>query len=376
MSGKATDQQVTDALYTTGGNVTAASRKLGINRRTLQRRLERNPDLMPTAFPVLPEGHDLTGVSSHVQVVDPVTGKITTQWIKTKTGKAQEALAKEEATEAFLDALPRVKAVPGPKAQLQDDLLNLHVLTDYHLAMLAWAEETGEAWDLSIAEDLLLKMFAYGIKNSPKAKVGVLCQLGDFTHYDSFEAITPKSRHLLDSDTRPQKMVRVGLRSLRAAIKMMLKKYEHVHVLMAEGNHDIMSSAWLREAFNIFYEDEPRVTVDTRPDPYYAYEWGKTLLLFHHGHMRGVKNIDHVFVSKFKEEFGRSRNVYAHMGHLHHKHEIESALMDVIQHPTIAAHDAYSTRHGYCSRRRAPVITYHREFGDVGSITITPEMLV
>jgi len=304
-----------------------------------------------------------------------MTGEQRSQWVKTRQTKEAAQEAADEAREAFMDSLPRAAAVPGPRSVGYDDLLNLHILTDYHLAMLAWGEETGQPWDISIAEDLLVRMFKYALKRAPRAKVGVLCQLGDFTHYDSFEAITPTSRNLLDSDTRPQKMVRVGLRVLRKVIEMMLRRYETVHVIMAEGNHDIMSSAWLREAFNIFYENEPRVSVDTRPDPYYSYEWGKTLLLFHHGHLRGPKNIDHVFVAKFKEQFGRSDHVYAHLGHLHHKYEIESPLMDIIQHPTIAANDAYATRHGYVSRRRAPVVTYHREFGEVGDITITPEML-
>ena len=56
----------------------------------------------------------------------------------------------------------------------------------------------------------------------------------------------------------------------------------------------ITSSVWLRELCDAMYEDEPRVTVDARPDPYYCYEWGKQLLLFHHGHKRKVANIDTV----------------------------------------------------------------------------------
>lgn len=371
---KHTDEQITKALHDTAGNITKAAKALGLDRRNLQKRLKKNPDLKPGVFSALPEGHEVYGVSTLVEVKDPLTGESRSQWIKTRQTKQDAAKSDQEVLEAFLEKLPRKPAVKAPAPGVED-LLNLHILTDYHLAMLAWAEEAGEPWDLSIAEDLLVSMFEYGLKKAPKAKVGILGQLGDFTHYDSFESITPTSKHLLDSDTRPQKMVRVGIRVLRRVIDMMLKKYEVVHVLMAEGNHDIMSSAWLREAFAVLYEGEPRVTVDTSASPYYAYEWGQTLLLFHHGHMRKVKDIDHVFVAKFREEFGRTTKAYAHMGHLHHKHEVESGLMDVIQHPTIAAADAYATRHGWVSRRRAPIITYHRQFGDVGSITITPEML-
>ena len=49
---------------------------------------------------------------------------------------------------------------------------------------------------------------------------------------------------------------------------MLLQKHERVVLIMAEGNHDMASSAWLREVFSTFYESEPRITVDTSPYPY------------------------------------------------------------------------------------------------------------
>ena len=178
----------------------------------------------------------------------------------------------------------------------------------------------------------------------------------------------------MDADTRYQKIVRVAIRCVRAVITKLLTKHKRVHVLMAEGNHDTASSIWLREWLAAVFEDEPRVSVDSSPDPYYCYEHGKTALFFHHGHKRKISDIAPVFAAKFRDTFGRTKHAYAHMGHLHHVDVKESPLMIVEQHRTLAAPDAYASRGGWISGRDAKVITYSKAHGEVGRVTISPAM--
>jgi hypothetical protein len=249
------------------------------------------------------------------------------------------------------------------------------VVTDFHLGMLSWREETGADWDTRIAEDMLVGWFAAAIKQAPDSEMAVLAQLGDFLHWDGLDAVTPASKHLLDADTRFQKLVRVAIRALRRVVGLLLAKHAKVHLVMAEGNHDPASSIWLREWFSVLFENEPRVTVDLSPDPYYCVEWGKTALFFHHGHKRKPGNVDTVFAAKFREVFGRTLFNYAHMGHMHHIDQRETNLMVVEQHRTLAAPDAYAARGGWISGRDAQVITYHREFGEVGRLRVSDKML-
>jgi hypothetical protein len=79
--------------------------------------------------------------------------------------------------------------------------------------------------------------------------------------------------------------------------------------------------------------------------------------------------------AKFREIFGRTKHAFAHMGHYHHRKENETPLMVVRQHRTLAASDAYASRGGYVSGRDAQVITYHRERGEVGTVTVSPDMV-
>jgi hypothetical protein len=319
----------------------------------------------------LPLGQKLRGTST---LIDKRTGETVLQWVKSNEDAEVQAAILDAARGAFASKLPREKARAAPKATLAE-LLNCYVVTDYHLGMLAWGEETGADWDTTIAEDMLVAWFAAAIAQAPDAEIGVFAQLGDFLHWDGMDAVTPASKHLLDADTRFQKLVRVAIRVIRRVINMLLAKHQRVHVLAAEGNHDPASSIWLREWLAAVYECEPRVTVDVSPDPYYGVEHGDTLLLFHHGHKRKPGNIDSVFVSKFREEFGRTKYAYAHMGHMHHIDVKETNLMIVEQHRTLAAPDAYASRGGWVSGRDAQVITYHKKFGEVGRVRISSKML-
>jgi hypothetical protein len=47
----------------------------------------------------------------------------------------------------------------------------------------------------------------------------------------------------------------------------------------------------------------------------------------------------------------------------------------VIQHPTLAARDAYASRGGWVAERSVSSITYSDKFGQVARNIITPEML-
>lgn len=376
------------------GNLDALAERLGISYRAMLRRRRRVEARLGVTLPSPGSAADAEralmarkGVAPEFDMTHPVApgfvvkgtstlygpeGQIL-QWVKTDQDRERMHAAMLAAVEAMAERIPREKPRPAPK-HTSDDLLNCYVITDYHIGALSWPEETGQAWDTDIAENMLVEWFAAAIAQSPASGTAVFAQLGDWLHWDGMDAVTPTSKHLLDSDTRFQRIVRVAIRVSRRIIGMMLAKHERVHVIMAEGNHDPASSVWLRELMAALYENEPRVTVDVSPDPYYCVEHGATALFFHHGHKRGVKHIDTVFAAKFREVFGRTRYAYAHMGHLHHVDVKETNLMVVEQHQTLAARDAYASRGGWMSDRSAQVITYHRELGEVGRVRIAAAM--
>lgn len=319
----------------------------------------------------VPDGFKVKGVSTLYNKEGQVAG----QWVKSTEDKERQFQLMMETVAGMCEKLPRVRPIAAPSSALQNtDLLNLYLITDHHLGMLAWGEEAGDDWNLEIAEKLLVDWFRAAISQAPSAERVVFANLGDLLHFDGMMPVTPASRHVLDADSRFALVVRSAIRVIRNCIDMLLAKHSQVHVIMAEGNHDESSSVWLREMLAALYEKEPRITVDRSPDPYYCVEHGETSLFFHHGHKARIAQLPQIFAAKFRDVFGRTRFSYGHCGHLHHAKVDESNLMVMEQHRTLAAKDAYASRGGWLSGRDAKVITYHRAFGKVGEIVISPEM--
>lgn len=346
----------TTSIYDGSGN---------LKRQSVRQQPERGEAFEP------PATHTIRGVSALVDA----EGRTIQRWIKTREDDEARLAAMQAAMEAFKAEMPRAEPAGVSPSDTRDDLLNLFVITDLHLGMLAWREEAGADWDLHIAEQLIMDWFAAAIEMAPAASTAVLAQIGDLLHHDGYESKTPNSGHVLDADSRLQKIIRVAIRCLRRIVRMLLEKHKQVHVIMADANHDPASEAWLREMFAAFYEDDPRVSVDSTAGTYYAYEHGDVSLYFHHGHKRGLTDVDSVFAGRFREMYGRTRFSYAHLGHLHSDALKATNLMKVERHETLAAADAYAANGGWLSGRSAKVITYHAKYGEASRIILTPEMV-
>jgi hypothetical protein len=281
------------------GSITAAADALGIKRPTFQSRV--NEARRRKA------GMIVTGRST---LTDLRTGEPVMEWVKESLDRQKAAEAQRLAYAALASKLPRIAPTAPPRAS-EGQLATVYTLTDCHVGMLAWRREGGEDWDLNIAEETLLGCFGHMIDTSPASELGIVNQLGDFLHFDGLEAATPTSHHLLDADGRFDKVVQVAIRILRRVVDLALAKHSRVHVILAEGNHDIASSVWLRQMFAALYENEPRVTVDDSPLPYYALEWGKTLLAFHHGHLKKNDQLPLLFAAQFAESGGGRQSATA-----------------------------------------------------------------
>lgn len=302
-------------------------------------------------------------------------GKIKLQWVKSQLDTEKWEQIKSAIMAALADDIPRIPPSKAPKPG-DAELLTVYTLTDSHVGMLAWDRETRSGnWDLSIAERVLTQCFERMIAASPPAAVGFVNQLGDFLHQDGLAAITPTSGHNLDSDGRFQKIVEVAVRVLRRVVQMALSKHDRVILGIFEGNHDIVSSIWLRTLFAALFENEPRVVVIDAVLPYSVYRHGETLLGFHHGHMAKNASLPLLVAAQFPKEWGATTKRYIHTGHRHHVEVKEHSGITVHQHPTLAARDAYAARGGWVAERQVTAITYHSKWGQVRTDTIVPEML-
>lgn len=371
---KITDEQLQEELNAGMKNIDIA-RKYGISDRVIRIRkaklAKKGVGHGRDVSHLVPDGYKIKGTSS---LVDEF-GNTKLQWVKTDTDAERQVELMKAVIEGMKSEITPVAPVKAARAKRDDKLLNLYTVSDFHLGMLAWADESGDDWDMKIAEDLFSRWFDAAFQKAPDAGTGVINLLGDLAHFDSLDAVTPASGHVLDADTRYQKLVRYMIRMVRRVVDMALVKHKTVRLLIVQGNHDESGMIWLAEMFSTLYDNEPRVFVDTSPDVYKMVQHGKTTLFFHHGHKARFDAIEPVMIAKFRKAFGESVYSYAHVGHLHHQKIVESRNMIVEQHRTLAAKDAYASRGGWMSGRSANVITYSAEYGEVARLTISPEML-
>lgn len=355
------------------GSIRKAANETGIPRQTIGDRVAA------AARHGIAPGHTEAGTApgftlKYLKVHRDADGMVKQTW-ECQTPDAQNLLqARQDAIEALRASVPRAAPVAAP-ALYNADLCNLFTFTDFHLGMLAWHREGGQDWDLKIAESVLRGAMAAMVRQSPAAHTAVVNVQGDFLHCDGLTPVTPGHGHVLDADSRFPKVRQSAIRLIRELVTMALETHQQVHLILAEGNHDQDSMGWLADSFTVLYEEEPRVTVNDSALPFYVVEWGETMLGVHHGHKVKNEALPLLFAAQFPEAWGRTRKREIHCGHRHHRDEKEYNGAVVIQHPTLAARDAYAARGGWIADRAAQAITYHRKYGQVGRVSVCPEML-
>lgn len=282
-------------------------------------------------------------------------------WLKTRERKDVDAL--KATLDEISSGLKPFKRV-SPPSGVDDELIVVYTITDYHIGAYSWAPETGADWDVDIAEAVLMGAVSDMMEGSPDSREAVFCQLGDFLHWDGLVAVTPTAKNVLDADTRYPLLVKLAIKCCLRAVEMLLHKHEIVHVKMCEGNHDLAGSVWLQQLMVVMFQDNPRVRVDDSSFPYYYHVFGENFIGWHHGHLSKIRQMPAKFWSEFGAIMGPCKYRYLHTGHLHTKEVIEAAGVVVERHPTLNARDAHGARGFDQTIRAAQTITYQIQGGE------------
>jgi hypothetical protein len=362
-----------DVVTSVNGSRTEAGKILNLDRRTVGERMKL------AAKRGFAPGHTMAGTApgynlKYLKVHRDADGMIKQTWECQEPDKVLALELFEAAVNGIVSRIEPAKPTPLPKVAL-GDLLTQYCFTDYHINMLAWSKEGGADWNIEIAKETAIKAMNYLVAGSPASGTGVVLIQGDWQHYDSLDPVTPTSRHVVDGSGRPAQGIDASMEVIELLVTLALLKHEQVILQICEGNHDLYTSMILRKMFSRLYRDEPRVLVPDEETPYYAIEFGKTALFYHHGHKKSWSQLPLTFADKFSEIWGRTKFRYGNTGHYHHEKREEFSGIKMLQHPTMAANDAHGSRGGYSSMREMSAITFHRNFGRSSELIVNPDML-
>ena len=308
------------------------------------------------------EGQIIAGVSTCTDA----EGNIKQQWIKTAKEKEEIAKALKLAAKAIIEPVRGLApSVPAPTSRLNKELLAVYPIAEPHMGMYAWGEESGNDYDVDIAETLLVNSMRELVDSAPNTEDCLIANLADYFHTDTAENKTRQSGNVLDVDTRWGKIFQVGVRAKREVINLALKKHKRVVVRSGRGNHDDESIFCLMMMMKAYFENEPRVTIELPINPFSYHVYGRNLIGLHHGNIKSDK-LPLVMATDKPEEWGASLYRLFLTGHIHHKTVKEHPGCTVESFRSIAAKDSWHNGAGYRARRSMECIILDADGGEYG----------
>ena len=205
-------------------------------------------------------------------------------------------------------------------------------ISDLHLGSLCWEKETGNNYDLKIAEKIFREAINHKIKELKRFPVEkILFPLGnDFYHFDNFENTTTGGTPQ-DSDSRFPKMFQKGVELIIWAIDK-LKEIAPVETVVVSGNHGRTAEQALGCVISAYFHNDKNVTVDDSFLPRKYRRYGKTLLGYLHGDSVKMDKLPLLMATEAKKWWGETKYRYITLGHYHQsktQDEISGVLISI-----------------------------------------------
>lgn len=303
--------------------------------------------------------------------------------LKLRTNVRSARVILDEMFEGAAEYAPNY--VPFERTAQQTDgtgrLLEI-AIPDLHVGKLAWAPESGENYDIKIAEavfNLALEDLVSRAICNPDAQIGrIVLPLGnDLLNIDTPENMTTSGTPQ-DSDSRYHKIFLSTCRMLRGAIDR-LTQVADVDIVMVPGNHDRLAVFHVGEVLAAWYRNNEQVQVFNEPKVRKYYRFGAHLFMYTHGDQEKTADLPMIMARERKQDWAETEFRWVKLGHLHQKKVLTQ--VDIQEHfgvqiqrcPSLCATDEYHFSRGYVGNmRRAEAHIYHPTKGLENFLTFYP----
>lgn len=350
------------------GNSTLYNGSGGVDQQWVKS--ERDSDDPPQFQPV-PENFMIKKISTLLDA----QGKVRAQWLQAPKNEQAQWDQFWEACENSVKSYKGLSAPVKAPSSTDADTWTVYPLGDPHIGMLSWAKETGQDFDLQIAEEDLVRAIDLLVARAPASKTAVLANVGDFFHAEDDKQLTPTGGNKLDCDTRSSKITEVGFRIMRNLIDRLLAKHDFVHVVNVPGNHDPRLSRMLAVWLRAVYEKESRVSIVDNRNPYIYLKHGRNLLGFAHGDGAKPGDLPSIMAYDQPEYWGATDFRVWFTGHIHHQTRKEFPGCIIESFRTLAPRDYWHAWKGYRSGQSLSAITIHSEYGEISRSTVDIKMV-
>lgn len=354
--------------YWEAGTASGAARILGINEATVRKGIKRAKTKATLAGYAPEAGLDnpvAVGLNTKkISALYDEDGNIKMKWVISDRERENLTEVLDEFKDGLKDEFKGLHAPIQPPKSNNEELMACYIVGDQHYGAYAWGEETlVEDWDTDLADKVLHNAFDKLCSRASDAHYGMLVNVGDFLHANDTTSATPASKHLLDTDGRFGRTIRLAGRLFKHIVGRMLQVHQEVIIVNARGNHDPDAALWLNEMLAMYYQDDPRVIVVDNYSKFIWRKFGKNLIVTHHGDRLKAQRAYESITMNLAEEWGSTKHRFFWTGHIHHKQAQEIGGLLCESFNVLPPPDAWHAASGYGSSRSMTCIMLHKENG-------------
>jgi hypothetical protein len=227
-------------------------------------------------------------------------------------------------------------------------------MPDIHFGRLTWEEESGENYNIQIAEKMVTKVVEDLLTYTELFPVKkILLPIGNDFYNVNSKSNTTVGGTPQQEDTRAAKTFRRGM---QLAIKIIetCSQIAPVDVLIIKGNHDEERVFYLGEALHAWFHNNTQVFIDNRAVSRKYYLYGKNLLGFTHGGEFKIDKLPSIMPTEVPELWAKSNYREWHLGHIHHKFEVNEENGVVVRYlRSLVPIDAWTFDKGFVGALKA-----------------------
>jgi len=268
------------------------------------------------------------------------------------------------------EGMGKVRKRKEKKTDSDNVLFELDIF-DPHVGMYAAERQTLEAdYDCDIAARRMVSAAEDLMSRAGRPAKVVLVYGGDIMHSDNRSNKTEKSGHVLDVDTRYQRVVSYVVSASSEVVEIAASVGGEVEIVITPGNHDWHACVWLVQVLRAFYSRCPHVTVNEQESPRKAITWGDNLLLWSHGDGIAATKWPMIIAAEWAKLWGETKYRYLKLGHVHHQKTIAPVVVNeqaglVVEYlAALCPSDTWHADAGFVATQRgASAFEYHKTQG-------------
>ena len=242
-------------------------------------------------------------------------------------------------------------------------------IADMHIGKYATISDTGDAYDMDIAEQRVKEGIEGIIDKSSGFNIEkVLMVLGnDALHIDTPERKTTSGT---PQDTHGQwHEAFIRARQLYIYMMELLMPIAPVHCIFNPSNHDYMSGFMLADSLASWFREADSVTfdVDMRHRKYWSY--GNSLIGTTHGDGAKEKDLAKLMPKEARELWSKTKYAYWYCHHYHHKiaKDDVGVTIEYLRSPSSA--DRWHDVNGYVNTPAVEGFIHSKENGQIARLT-------